>query len=408
MALHLKYASDATLLIDDLVDSLGRPGSGPGVVVPVLMPSVPLVERTKAALARRHGVAMGVVFLLPGAFIEHTARLVGLDPVHPSWRPEGLAWRILPLLASMIEEDETQRFREACRDARARQALAAEVADRFDQYLYFRPQMIAAWDRGEAWEPLPDSAREDEAWQRELWRRLSGGLADHPHPAARLRDLVRRLHAGDGELPASLEVLATGPLPPTLLPLLRALAARTGVCVRAVMPSTEYLDEMRSGEEGDSAWERHPLLSHLGRQAVESFRSFEEALVAEGREQEIIERPGRPPDTLLAQMQADIRAARRPGSGDTAARAGPDLSVRVHRCHSARREVEVLRDELLDAFEALPDLTAGEVLILAPDLDTYGPLAEAILRDGDPPLPRPHGDPPGDPPPPRGEGEQTE
>ena len=387
MALHLKYASDATLLIDDLVDSLGRPGSGPGVVVPVLMPSVPLVERTKAALARRHGVAMGVVFLLPGAFIEHTARLVGLDPVHPSWRPEGLAWRILPLLASMIEEDETQRFREACRDARARQALAAEVADRFDQYLYFRPQMIAAWDRGEAWEPLPDSAREDEAWQRELWRRLSGGLADHPHPAARLRDLVRRLHAGDGELPASLEVLATGPLPPTLLPLLRALAARTGVCVRAVMPSTEYLDEMRSGEEGDSAWERHPLLSHLGRQAVESFRSFEEALVAEGREQEIIERPGRPPDTLLAQMQADIRTARRPGSGDTAARAGPDLSVRVHRCHSARREVEVLRDELLDAFEALPDLTAGEVLILAPDLDTYGPLAEAILRDGDPPLP---------------------
>ena len=387
MALHLKYATDATLLVDDLVDSLGRPGSGPGVVVPVLMPSVPLVERTKTALARRHGVAMGVVFLLPGAFIEHTAQLVGLDPVHPSWRPEGLAWRILPLLASMIEEDDTQRFREACQDARARQALAAEVADRFDQYLYFRPQMIAAWDRGEAWDPLPDSAREDEAWQRELWRRLSGGLAEHPHPAARLRDLVRRLHAGDGELPASLEVLAIGPLPPTLLPLLRALATRTGVCVRAVMPSTEYLDEMRSGEEEDSAWERHPLLSHLGRQAVESFRSLEEALVTEGREHEILERPGRPPVTLLAQVQADIRAARRPGSGDTVARAGPDLSVRVHRCHSARREVEVLRDELLDAFEALPGLTAGEVLILAPDLDTYGPLAEAILRDGEPALP---------------------
>ena len=81
MALELTYASDATLLLDDLVDSLGRPGSAAGVVVPVLMPSLPLVDRTKAALARRHGVAMGVAFLLPGSFIEHMAQLVGLDPV---------------------------------------------------------------------------------------------------------------------------------------------------------------------------------------------------------------------------------------------------------------------------------------------------------------------------------------
>ena len=394
MALHLKYSSDATLLLDDLVGSLGRPGSGPGVAVPVLMPSRPLVERAKAELARRHGVAMGVVFLLPGRFIEHIARLVGLDPVHASWRPEGLAWRILPLLADMVEEGDTPRFREACADARAREALASEVAERFDSYLYFRPEMIAAWDRGLAWPALPDSAREDEAWQRELWRRLSAGLGDHPHPATRLRDLVTRLHAGDGELPASLEILATGPLPPTLLPLLRALAARTDVCLRAALPSTAFLAELGAGltrtgagEEAASAWEGHPLLSHLGKQAVDTFRSLERTLPAEGEEHDIIERPGPRPETLLASLQADIRAARRPGSGAAGARPEPDRSARVHRCHSARREVEVLRDELLDAFETVPGLTAGDVLILAPDLDTYGPLAEAILRDGDPSLP---------------------
>ena len=150
MALHLEYASDATLLIDDLVDALGRPGSGGGVVVPVLMPSVPLVERARTELGRRHGVAMGVDFLLPARFIAHIARLVGLDPLHPSWRPEGLAWRILPLLAEMVEEGDTPRFGEACADARARQALAAGLADRFDPYLCFRPEMIAAWDRGRA------------------------------------------------------------------------------------------------------------------------------------------------------------------------------------------------------------------------------------------------------------------
>ena len=76
MPLKLKYASDATALLDDLVDALGTSSSPAGVVVPVLMPSLPLVDRTKAELARRHGVAMGVVFLLPGSFIERMASKV--------------------------------------------------------------------------------------------------------------------------------------------------------------------------------------------------------------------------------------------------------------------------------------------------------------------------------------------
>jgi len=395
VALQLKYASGATVLLNDLVDSLGKPGSPAGVVIPVLMPSLPMVDRIKAELARRYGVAMGVSFLLPGSFIEYIAQLVGLEPVHSSWQPRGLAWRLIPLLATMVEDRDTPRLQAACGDPRARQALAAEVADRFDQYLYFRPEMIAAWDRGEAWDGLPESVKgDDEDWQRELWKRLSNGLANHPNPAVRLQDLVARVQGGDGVLPASLEVLATGPLPPTLLPLLRSLATRTRVCLRALLPSTEYLGDirggraqMRAGQEVDPAWEGHPLLSHLGKQAVDGFRSFEDELVTEGQEYDVIAVPEARSNTLLARLQADIRAARQPGPEDLVSPLDQDRSVRVHRCHSARREVEVLRDELLDAFTDLPRLTASEVLILAPNLDTYGPLAVAILRDSDPSLP---------------------
>ena len=35
----------------------------------------------------------------------------------------------------------------------------------------------------------------------------------------------------------------------------------------------------------------HPLLSHLGKQAVDSFRSFEEALVTEDQEYDVIALP---------------------------------------------------------------------------------------------------------------------
>ncbi|MEE2791304.1 MAG: hypothetical protein VX453_06710, partial [Acidobacteriota bacterium] len=62
-------------------------------------------------------------------------------------------------------------------------------------------------------------------------------------------------------------------------------------------------------------------------------------------------------------------------------------SIRMHRCHGPTREIEVLRDELLDAFDSLPGLRASDILILAPDLDTYGPLAEAILKEREPSFP---------------------
>ena len=398
MALRLVYSSNATALVEDLVDSLGHPDTLPGSVIPVLMPSIPLVDRTKTALARRHGVAMGVAFLLPNAFTDSVGHMVGLEPLHPSWRPGGLFWRLLPILKTVADEGRSSRLQAACRNFSACLSLAAELADRFDQYLYFRPSMIAAWDRGDHWKDLPIEAREDEIWQRELWRRLSKTLQDHPHPADRLRDIATRISEGKGKLPASIQALTTGPLPPALLPLIRSLAGQTQVHLRALMPSTEYLGDiragrtqMRAGSEVDPDWEVNPLLSHLGKQAVDTFQSFESELVGEGQEYERLPPPDIPSDTLLAKLQADIRGARQPDPGPDVGNLMDaiklDRSIRVHRCHGPRREVEVVKDELLDALSSLPELRASDILILAPELDTYAPLAEAVLGEGNPSLP---------------------
>jgi len=395
MSLQLKYASHATLLLEDLVETLSTPSTNPGELIPVLMPSVPLVERAKVTLARRHGVAMGVSFLLPDAFIERIAALVELPPLHASWRPDGLRWRLLASLAELVKERRYPRLDAVCVDSRSQMALAREVADRFNQYMYFRPEMIDAWRSDTPWGDLPDIAEDDEGWQRELWRRVAEGLQTHPDPARRLEELARRLDAGEGTLSGRLEVLATGPLPPIMLPLLRALAGRTTVCLRALLPSTEYLgdiraarSQMRAGTQVDLAWEGHPLLAHLGKQAIESFQSFDSALVDGGQEYDVLPFPESLSEGLLQQVQADIRAARQPGEAtDFAFDHDTDRSVRFHRCHGVRREVEVVRDALLEAFTELPGLRAHEVLVMAPDLESYGPLAEGIVREGVPALP---------------------
>ena len=394
MALELKYASDATVLVDDLVKALSDSKGSAHVAVPVLMPSLPLVDRTKTELANRQGISMGVEFLLPRSFIDRMAQLVGLNDLHPSWQPSGLIWKLVPLLSAMVKEDQHLHLQAACFDIRAQLSLVRDIADRFDQYLYFRPEMIDAWEQNSSWEGLPGSVREDEAWQRKLWQRLSLGMRDHANPASRLQETVKRIYSGDGVLPNSLEVLATGPLPPTLLPLLRAVATRTRVRLRALLPSTEYLSDIRSARSQmrakqtvDFAWEGNPLLSHLGKQAVDSFRTFEKELVTEGQEYTVISPTEASPTALLGCLQSDIRAARQPQETERHIQLDLDRSVRVHRCHGARREIEILRDELLDAFSNLPNLTASEILILCPDLETYGPLAKAILQEGHPSFP---------------------
>lgn len=393
MALQIILSTSTARLIGHLVESLDQPGDA-GVLRPVLLPSRPLVERVRMALARRMGVAMGVEFLLPAAFLDRLGAALGLPPLDPAWSPEGLFWRLLPQVEALRE---LPRLRAACRDPRARLALARQVADRFDQYLHFRPEMIEAWDAGKPWKELPEEAREDEAWQRRLWQALKAAAGEAEHPAQRLRRLSEEAGRADPAcLGGSVEVLSTGPLPKPLLRVLAAFGRCAEVKLRCLLPSVEYLGEIETkrtlrlrGEDPDPNYQVHDLLAQQGRQAVETFQSLSE-LDESGQALHYLDEPAVPgPRSLLKVLQDDIRAARPPAPEQNPPEELPQAaySLCVHRCHGARREVEVLRDALLEAFERDPQLKPEEVLILAPDLETYGPLAQALLPQAQPPLP---------------------
>ena len=60
-------------------------------------------------------------------------------------------------------------------------------------------------------------------------------------------------------------------------------------------------------------------------------------------------------------------------------------SIRVHGCHSARREVEVLHDVLLDVF-ATTDIRPGDVAVVTPDPDAYRPFVEEVFRGAEQPM----------------------
>lgn len=96
------------------------------------------------------------------------------------------------------------------------------------------------------------------------------------------------------------------------------------------------------------------------------------------------------PPSLLASLQADIAADRlrrlSPRQVERL-RQGEDRSLLLHSCHSPLREAELLRDQLLDAFDQLPDLEPQDVVVMVPDLERYAPYLQAALAEGAAPIP---------------------
>ncbi len=416
MSLHLHLSARS----DDLLAALrprlaaARTASLVGATgiprpVPVLVPSVQLGDWLQVRLARDLGLSMGFEFLQPRTYFS---RHFAADPQtaefadsHAYWAPDRLRWRILPhidAIAANLGQDPAQGF-----SPRDRFAAADLLAQQFDRYARFRPDWPEKWAANKSgWNDVPAAAGAvvDEAWQRQLWRRLSEdeGAALHP---ARLLGPLARVAPIPSESPPPLFVVGTDVVDPLLLRTLEGLSQRGHeVSLFLLLPSLGYLGDISrrahwrtalAADPGAAPAEGHPLLASLGQQAVGTFLLLESIAPDYAAWPEVEGSETTDGLSLLGRLQEDIRLQQSP-AGQPANPGEPDLrpayanddrSLRIHCCHSPRRELEVLRDELLRAFAELPDLKPEEVLIAVTNFDTYAPLAEGVLRAGANPLP---------------------
>ncbi|MBI1310520.1 exodeoxyribonuclease V subunit gamma [bacterium] len=81
------------------------------------------------------------------------------------------------------------------------------------------------------------------------------------------------------------------------------------------------------------------------------------------------------PRSLLDWLQRGIRAAREPKPQSLPR----DSSVRIHNCHSAVREAEVLHNAIREALEDSLTLAPEDVIVLCPALDDYASLIAAVF-----------------------------
>ena len=340
----------------------------------------------EAGLARQVGCAASIDLLSPRLFVAELARRFGLVPPAPAGRAyeaSALAWRIAGLLPTLDGPAYAPLHAYLERQAETERpgggfALATRLAAAFDDYQVYRPHVLEAWAAGRAAvSPWPH-----EPWQADLWRRLvcepptDSDAPPEQDRAAVIRALTEALGgpippALAATLPKRVSVFGTPLLPPAYLRVLAALSAHVPVTVYAALPGLD-------GGAAFGAPARHPLLRALGGHTRDAADLFDEVGVPAP-----VHTPAAPAEapaghrsalhTLQAALLADVPPEAAVALDPT------DRSVRVLDAHSPLREVEALRDELYDAFDALPGLRPSDVAVLVPDLAAYAPLIEAVF-----------------------------
>ncbi|MFA7504850.1 MAG: exodeoxyribonuclease V subunit gamma [Burkholderiaceae bacterium] len=402
--LRIEFDSDPGALARRLVDALapaGRPVLVPDVV---LVPTMGVGAWIERLVAERYGIAGLLEISLGGRYIwAALERLVGELPARSPFEPERARWVVLEAFEAMPEgpDGEPLRSRLAQLPDRERFELASAIARGFDRYLAFRRDWLHDWGRDRL-VGGNDPAFVHERWQRWLWRRLLDELPNvsRRHPFDRFRDVLDRArHAGGDALERLGERLAPGrifvfgalSMSPEQFRLLGEFGRLRDIHWFAPDPSRDFWEHVVSpaeaarlaGEDPSQAWlfDSEPaILGAWGksqRDFLAQLRLLEDDAQVEiddsFREQSVAP----PRDALDALRKAvlllDDDAWSQLPADD------PDRSIELHATHGEIRQVEVLHDRLLDAFESLPGLTPGDVVVYCSDIERFAPAIDAVF-----------------------------
>ncbi|MGP1664425.1 MAG: exodeoxyribonuclease V subunit gamma, partial [Rhodanobacter sp.] len=401
----------------------------------MLVQSNGIAQWLKLALARAPdngglGISAAIDVQLPGRFLWDAYRAVlGKETVAITspFDKSRLTWRLLRLIPQHLDDHAMAPLRAFLGDDpdwRKRHQLALRIADLFDQYQVYRANWLDDWEHGR--DELHDVLRNrrtgldaGQSWQAHLWRLLLddvGPAQRDNHRAAVHRAFVERIQtlpARAPALPRRIVVFGISSLPQQTLEALTALSRFSQVLLVVANPCRHYWADIieerellsanqrrHAGKPGLPAEPRYedlhlhanPLLAAWGKQGRDYIRlldafdqpdQYRQQFSDINRSIDLFHDAG--DDSLLHQVQQAILdleplpltpQLRRPWQAN-------DPSLRFHVAHNPQREVEILHDQLLAMFEQAAQtgqpLAPRDVIVMVPDIQTYGPHIQAVF-----------------------------
>ena len=310
-------------------------------------------------IAENHGIAGNFNFIFPSEFLWTLYRLYKGDipQVLPS-DLNSMHWALFELFSSDPELLELIPFYNTDTDnPKKRFQLCGQLADIFDQYQVYRPDMMEKWRQRRLVTKEPN-----ERWELSIWNRLNeqwqANMASKelPNRAEAYAELITCLedqnHSLWSEIPEDIYVFGLSHLSQPFSKIISRIGKKNNLHLFTLqLPEYSSIDKLSK------------LIEDWGKPLVEQGFLLEQLLNQEG----IPNKSHR----LDVNNQHDF----------------PEL--KIHSCHNVRREVQVLKDEVLRYLDANPESKASDILIMVPDAEAYSGIIETIFDEdeGEPALP---------------------
>ena len=341
-------------------------------------------------LAGHFGVWGNYKFLFPTRFFGSLAQTLDNSVSDESFERDRMVWLFFSLLSDLEDDDckPLRHYLSGENKALKHFQLAHQLARVFDQYQILRPDMLAAWEQGNV-----VTGSDSEGWQKILWNKLIERVGNR-HRGSLWLELIERLNVSSKEsftenLPERVSVFGLNTMPPLFLDFLHGLSRHVQVHFFMLNPTQTYWADLetkrqitrrnlkKTGQQQTEAIFQagHPLLASLGQQG----REFQEMLLErdmfnlefdsfDAEEARVLSNLSHLQKSLLTNHLEEK-------SLET------DASISFHACHSRMREVEVIKDQLLQTLECDPSLELREVVVMAPDIQVYAPFISAVFSD---------------------------
>ncbi len=381
--------------------------TAPLVTTQILVQHTGMQHWLSLKLAELNNIAMNLEFPLPTRFVWTCCRQVlgdGMIPEQSPYKREIMVWRILKLLKSSDRNALPSELRNFILDADQNVvtdeilfSFARQLADVFEQYIVFRPQWVSAWDEHSSIiEPASDDIAKMAQWQSWIWSQLKAEAPYHPvNLQAKAQTLIRQesFNSGNKNLPSDVYVFAINTLPLQYFDFFTSLSKVTNIHFFMLNPcenywgdamtNTQIAKQLRKHAQFDviTSNELNPLLRNMGQQGKE--------LLNQVLEQDYLEIASFRSHASTAQrnklsiLQDDIRHGTVFDNQQDLIQAHPntlDGSIQIHGCYSQVRELQVLKDFLVDAFAKNKDLQLQDVLIMCPAIEDYAPYIQAVFE----------------------------
>ena len=399
------------ILVEQLAQMMKTPVTSSLAAEIVVVQSAGMERWISLELARHNGICANVRFPFPNSFLEEIAGQVVPDlPESSPFEPDILMFNIMKILPECTRLTGFERLKAyLAKDVThlKRMQLSSKLADMYDQYQIFRPEMIFRWEQGGKG---TGSEHFEEKWQAQIWRRLVKGL-ENLHRARLQRDLIEKLKTDPSQftnLPQRIFIFGISYLPLFHMEAFVALSQFVEMNLFLLNPCREYWSDIVSEKQMQRIKRKYPpsaditaelhleegnrLLASMGTHGKDFFS------VISGFDFQVHENYQDPGCThLLACIQSDILNLRDrqatadhikdPGEHITASETPPpfrlddsDTSIQIHCCHSPMREIEVLHDNLLAMFDENPHLMPKDIVVMTPDIEVYAPYIQAVFE----------------------------